>query len=445
MKLFLVLPVVLSHGFALIPTLIRTSKGKMLRTVDFAVLGMLLFYDVALVCEVLGVDYESEFFLSMLKVPPSLQLSVIAILVFAPWLLRLGGEVLRVAAKPRRPRAASPRTTTRPYGVRNRLITIAMIGFSIGLAIYGIMEIVRYGTPGIARLRVGHLWGRGIIVLYLPMHFLAYHVSCPLQKRFQQIVVTSILLFCSVAATLPIGQRTNFLLPFLIVLVSRRRLSFKKIVSAAVVLSIVAAVVLPLFDAQYTHVQQPIGRWIQRLIYGDFSRAPVLATAIDNSPLVGTKLLPYPLAGYVYSLLFFAPRSIAPFKGEPTAKYFTSYVAGTPVEETNWGFGVGLIEELILNMGVAMVPFGLLGWGMLLALLDIVSRRLPVLYIPSRLGAVWLMGYHLPAVLLTFGTMGIIGYLLYLLTVRYRSLPARLRREDPHTKDRGVRCSKGSS
>ena len=359
MKLFLVLPVVLSHGFALIPTLIRTSKGKMLRTVDFAVLGMLLFYDVALVCEVLGVDYESEFFLSMLKVPPSLQLSVIAILVFAPWLLRLGGEVLRVAAKPRRPRAASPRTTTRPYGVRNRLITIAMIGFSIGLAIYGIMEIVRYGTPGIARLRVGHLWGRGIIVLYLPMHFLAYHVSCPLQKRFQQIVVTSILLFCSVAATLPIGQRTNFLLPFLIVLVSRRRLSFKKIVSAAVVLSIVAAVVLPLFDAQYTHVQQPIGRWIQRLIYGDFSRAPVLATASTILPSLEPNCYHILWPDMCIAYCFLRHVQLRSRVSPRLSTLPVTWRVPQPRRQTRFGV---INRGTILNMGVAMVPFGLLGW-----------------------------------------------------------------------------------
>ena len=98
--------------------------------------------------------------------------------------------------------------------------------------------------------------------------------------------------------------------------------------------------------------------------------------------------------------------------------YFTSYLAGTPPEETAWGLGVGVIEELMLNAGLLLVVPGLFLYGVAMGLLDRVCGSVPALVVPSRLAAVWICGYNLPAILGLFGVMALIGVALHLAFVR---------------------------
>ena len=169
------------------------------------------------------------------------------------------------------------------------------------------------------------------------------------------------LALATVASTAPIGQRTTILLPFLVIVFFRLKLSLPRLVLTAMVGVLCAALLLSVFKWQYSTTEAGVAERIAQTVADDFSRDGVLATALGATDLIGTRMLSYPMSGYVYCALFFVPRSLAPFKGYPTAQYFTSYVVGTSVETTDWGFGVGAIEEILLNGGLLLfVPIMLI-------------------------------------------------------------------------------------
>jgi hypothetical protein len=183
---------------------------------------------------------------------------------------------------------------------------------------------------------------------------------------------------------------------------------------------IAASALLPFFKWQKADdqdVSASIGTLVAETIQTDFYRGNILVTALEKSEVLGTKIMPYPMSGYLYTLLYYVPRNMAPFKGWSTSQTFTSVVDKTPVEETLWAFGVGAIEELLLSIGVVLCLPCLLIYGMGMGLLDNLSSKVPSLLIPSRLAAIWLCGYESSTVMLTFGTMAIINFILHNLFV----------------------------
>ena len=74
----------------------------------------------------------------------------------------------------------------------------------------------------------------------------------------------------------------------------------------------------------------------------------------------------------------------------------------------NWRFGVGVVEELMLNFGTLAVPIGLALAGLGLAAGSRAARRLPALRVPLRLAALWSFGYDSASLLLTFGVMALV-------------------------------------
>jgi hypothetical protein len=63
-------------------------------------------------------------------------------------------------------------------------------------------------------------------------------------------------------------------------------------------------------------------------------------------------------------------------------------------------------------------------YGFAIYQLDQLSRRFPSLIVPTRLSALWLCGYHLPALLLMFGSMAVVCLLLhYLFASPRKTLP----------------------
>ncbi len=87
------------------------------------------------------------------------------------------------------------------------------------------------------------------------------------------------------------------------------------------------------------------------MVFVDLARAPLLADIIEHSESIGTQILPYPGEGYVYSLLFYIPRVLAPFKGYASTTYYTSQKTNTAPENLTWGLAIGCIEESVLNFG----------------------------------------------------------------------------------------------
>lgn len=405
--------VLLSHVLASAGFWRCIMQHRLPNTADFAVISLIFYYDLGLLLEAAGYHYESLFFSSLFEADDGTFLLAMLFLAAAPWLFH-AGSILTNRRADHHPQA--PTTRLDPARLPAFYGLLAVV--AVPLAVYGLRQLLS-GTPlWLVRIELGLQWGPLIVVLYLPLHFLAFYVRQADAHTWRGLLVAGGLAGATLLSTAAIGERTMLLVPFLILAIFRLRMTIARLVVSAAVLVVIASALLPILRWQYAGTDLGVGALVAETISADVARSGVLDTALELAEPVGTRLLPYPGAGYVYSVLFFVPRQWAPFKGGPTTQYFTGYLAGTPPEETNWSLGVGVIEELILNLGLLAVVPGLLLYGLGMGLLDRLSWRVPALVVPTRLAAVWLCGYNLPALLNLFGVMVLIGLALHLAFVQ---------------------------
>ena len=132
---------------------------------------------------------------------------------------------------------------------------------------------------------------------------------------------------------------------------------------------------------------QRVDRAFAQTVADDFSRDGVLARALGVTELAGTRILAYPMAGYVYCALFFVPRSLAPWKGYPTAQCFTGYVVGMAADTTDQlrGFEAN-IEEILLNGGFLLFIPMMLVYGFAMGLFDRLCAGSPRSLVPTGAG-----------------------------------------------------------
>ena len=385
------------------------GRGALPRASDFAAMSVLLYYDLGIALEFLGFEYAPRFFPSLLDLHLYDYYLVLAIVGATPWILHLGAFLI------------DPRPRLVPHEPRSRLrppLRPLFYGFAIlstgALAYWGVAEYLRGDSIWVSRWRVGSTFGPWIIVLYFALFLLGFYIRQRDSRSWWGTLVCWWLAAVTVLSTMPLGQRTLLLLPFLLILLFHVRISGWRVILAATVFAIAASQLLPIFKWQYSGQSLTGSELLAETLQNDFSRSNVLAAALALSEPLGTRVLPYPASGYVYSALLFVPRRLAPFKGENTAVHFTSEVVGRDVSGEGWGFGLGLVEELLLNLGYWVLPLGLVAAGMVLGLLDKLSVRVEALQAPVRLGALWLCGYNLSAVFLSFGSMALVGWALTL-------------------------------
>jgi len=413
MKLTIFLIILFSHIMALRPFIANTQQGKIPNTSHFATLSIILYYDLGLVIEVFEFPDKSGFFTPFFNENDLILFSEFILILIAPWLFHLGANITN--------KVNSQNSTNYYSRLRNStksLFYIIIISISVYYAILGLMEILPNDPIWVVRARIGKKWGALIILLYLPLHFLAFYTRQSDSKAKTGLLFSLGLTVATIFSTIGMGERTNMLLPLLILILFRKNISIFKIVIFLIIGTLAASALLPLFKWQNTDKNSSISELVVETINGDFYRGGVLATTLEKTELVGTNIMPYPMAGYVYSLLYYVPRQIAPFKGWSTSQTFTSDIVRTPVEDTSWGFGVGVIEEILLNVGFLWCIPGLVLYGMGMGLLDKISSRVPSILIPTRLAAIWLCGYDSSALLLTFGTMAIAAFSLHQLFVQ---------------------------
>ncbi|HET9183684.1 MAG TPA: hypothetical protein VFP59_16240 [Candidatus Angelobacter sp.] len=405
MTAFLLLICVLcSHGAAAVPFVRSIRKRRLPSTVEFAVLSFFLYYDLGILSEALGLPYRSLYFLPLSKARDWVQLQAAIIIVVAPWLIRLGYSLT----------GGTPTSAgTRPLLARKLSKRFYFVSFLILLpvAALSLFEGMKAEHVWEARALITEALGPFIILLLLPIYLLAFYVTTEESRKGAGKLFILVLTALSVVAVIPSGERTLLLLPFLILLLFYGKLSVGRLATSLVIGLVAAAMLLPIYKAQNAD-ETDAGTLIANTISVDFVRGPILVDVLKRSPMLGTNVVSYPGEGYVYGLLFFVPRSIAPFKGSGTAFYYTGAVANVPASELDWGLGISAIDEIILNFGKLFIIPGLLVWGAVMRLADFLSVRRPFLVIPTRLGAVWLLGYHLPAELQNFGAMAAVGLLL---------------------------------
>ena len=392
-----------SHGLAM-RRFVRALRDRQLpEPIDFTALSAILYYDLGLLAEWLtGEIAPSRYFPSIWQLDPLAKALAFGFVAFAPWCIRAGGWLIGD-----RSRAASPHAQSAAP-----LARVAFLGFALPACAFMAWWAITY-LPGRAiweaRANVGLDLGAYVVALYLPVHLLAFYIQRPESRTRLGVWVALALAAFAIGATLPIGQRTNALLPLLLLLMFWRTPSLRSISMGAIALFVTAALLLPLFKWQFAGENSvPTSELIVSTFNSDLGRTPVLADALGRSPLVGTEVMPYAGAGYVYTALFFVPRSELPEKGYATAIEFTAAVVNEPAEMVNWRFGVGVVEELMLNFGTLAVPFGLTVFGIALTYGSRAARRVPVLRVPLCLGALWSFGYDSASLVLLFGMMAVV-------------------------------------
>ncbi len=402
-----------SQSLATVRFCVDFRRGLLPRAVDFAAVSCLLFLGIPLMLECLGMPYESRFFVSLFQADDLTRWGVAVLAASAPWLIRLGNR------NPNRARIS--RVAVRDYSLKPNIAPvfyIIVLTTSAWLAYCGYSLVSRGDNVWDLRRHVGDTWGAGIVALYLPMHFLAFFIMTADSRSHVGRVVIALLTVAAMMSSLAVGERTNLLLPLAMLCVFWFRTNVVTLILSVMGLLLCAAIVLPWFKWQHSAREQSVGEKVATIVGGDLARTPVMASALEMSEPIGTNIMPYPGAGYAYGMLFFVPRSWVPAKGYSTAAGFTTHIVGGRPEEITWGFGLGLTEELMLNFGWMVCLPGLLLWGAALGWMDRFARRIPALSIPSSLAAVWSSGYHIPALLLTFGAMAGVSIALHVVFAR---------------------------
>lgn len=374
---------------------------------SFAALGIMLYYDLGFVLEAFGWIFVSPYFAPL----SSYDLEDFAItglvILAAPYLLAIG---FRVMAGRQQSIAASP---TLEFAPRLKPIFLLLfVPISLALGAVGYSAIRGATSPAeVKRLWLGMLGG-GYIVFLLPMFVLAFYLRTRDCRSRSGGLLLFVFLVASVSATLFLGQRTMTLLPFLMLVMFRVRLNAMRLAMSLVVLFAFASVALVFYKGYAVRQDLDFLERAEMVVGSDLVRANVLARAIQESESIGTKLLPSSGQGYLYTALFYVPRSWAPQKGYSTAAYFTAFANGEDTEYVAWGLGLGFIEEIILNFGFLAVIPGIILYGLGLGLLQRISRSFDGAVVGTHLSAIWMCGYVLPAVVLYFGSMAVFAMLL---------------------------------
>lgn len=396
--------ILISHFFAARPFFSCLIKGRMPNTSHFATMSVILYYDIGLMLDLFGLPEESQYFTPLFQAKGEIFVQASILLLLLPWSFHLGSFITNKRKPPEQ-----QNTVTSIIKSKRVFFYLFSTTISLYLAISGLLKFSQSESVWSARESITEDMGFWIIILYLPMHFLAFYVNQLDSKKFKGLLFSTFLALSNIVSTLIIGQRTNMLLPILVLVLFRKKITLNKIIIFVSIAVIASAALLPIFKWQYADGGNSLEQLVVETIHGDISRSSVLSATLESTEILGTQVMAYPMSGYVYSLLFFVPRNIVPFKGWPTGQYFTSHIVGTHVDDTGWSFGVGAMEEILLNIGLFWCIPVLILYGMCMGQLDKLSWRIPSLVIPTRLAAVWLCGYDLPALLLNFGTMSILG------------------------------------
>ncbi|MCL4783680.1 MAG: hypothetical protein KJZ70_11660 [Bryobacterales bacterium] len=374
---------------------------------SFAAIGILLRYDLGFVLESFGWTFVSPFFAPIASYSLENFVTTGLVILAAPYLLAIGFHAMAGRA------GIIPDTPCLQFAPRMKLLFFLLfLPVSLALGIVGFIAIDGAASAAEAkRIWLGTLGG-GYIIFLVPMFVLAFYLRTHDCRSKSGNLILIFLLLSSVSATLFLGQRTMTLLPVLILVLFRFRLGVARLGFAVALLLVFAGAALDFYKGHAVRQDLDLDERMEMVVGSDLVRANVLARAIDESETIGVKLLPMTGQGYLYTALFYIPRSWVPQKGYSTAAYFTAFANGEDTEFIAWGLGLGFLEEIILNFGFLAIVPGVIFYGMGLGLLQRVCRAFDSTVVGVSLAAIWMSGYVLPSVVLYFGSMTVFAILL---------------------------------
>ena len=331
----------------------------------FAVLGVLLYYDLGFALQSFGWTFPSPYFPSLGSYDVEDFVTVGLVILATPYLLAIGYRAVAGRLE------ELPAAPTLNFSPRLKPIFLALfLPVCLLLGLVGFAAI--RGATSAAEVKL--LWvgilGGGYIAFLMPMFVLAFYLRTQDSGTRAGRFIVFFLLAASVSATLFLGQRTMTLLPFLMLALFRARLSTLRLALSIALLFAFASVALVFYKGYAVRQDLDILQRAEMVVGADLVRANVLARAIQESEPLGSRLLPVVGQGYFYTVLFYLPRSWAPHKGYSTAAYFTAFANGEETEFVAWGLGLGFLEEIILNFGFLAVVPGVMLYGFGLGLLE---------------------------------------------------------------------------
>lgn len=342
------------------------------------------------------------------------------LIAVAPWALHLGSflAMRNYKGEPAKKRLSLP--------VRfRRIFLVFSIAISSLIAYQSIEAFLNAPYVWTLRADMGEKWGPWIIWFYIPLALLIFLVSTTELSTKLGKAHCLFMVVAAICASMPVGERTLMLLPIVVVFLFAGGLNLKRSLVVPAIAFVCAGLLLPLVKSQFgdSESDTSVVDLMWSIVHGDISRAGVLGHAVEEADVVGTHVLPYPMAGYIYGAAFFVPRSLAPWKGQSSASYFTGNLSNFEPNEIRWNYGIGLIEESVINCGLVLTLPALAVIGLLMGLLDRLTS--PAVILPIRLATLWVGGYQIPAMLQTFGPAVLICA-VFLWLVRRHSRPPTL-------------------
>src|SRR5437588_3043607 len=128
--------VLLSHALASLPFWMALRRGKVPKVSDFAVISVILYYDVGLVWEALGYPYTSVFFSPLFQADDTRFLYGMVLLALAPWMFHLGAYL----TNPRRETEAQVPSSRVAPG-REILFYLLVLLLALPVALYGLSQV----------------------------------------------------------------------------------------------------------------------------------------------------------------------------------------------------------------------------------------------------------------------------------------------------------------
>src|SRR5207247_3143107 len=143
-------------------------------------------------------------------------LAAVVLLALAPWLFHAGsllanagGDLRRAGRQPLEYLSSLAPSRRAAFYVLAALVTAPLL-------VIGLSALLRGDPIWLARAKIATTWGALIVVFYLPLHFLAFYVRQADARTPRGRAFSALLALAAIGATLVIGQRTNALLPLLI-------------------------------------------------------------------------------------------------------------------------------------------------------------------------------------------------------------------------------------
>lgn len=303
-------------------------------------------------------------------------------------------------------------------------IIYILVIFSFLFCTYNILDvgINNIDNNMILRTRLSKL-GPFAIILMFPLGISTYYWMKIIDGYTEKYIKIKVLFFTFIAFTVAFfrGQRTDLILivlfPTMYIFIKNRKI--KLLIYSALGVITFAAVYAIYFKVNTQGSNQELIEMIGKMVTGEFDRNWTYWISMDQATLTANNIMGEPYAGYIYTLLTYLPRSIAPFKGYSTESYFVYFMGNNYVSEwwvhslaeVNWGITLAGITEALINGGYIGVVFFSVIIGTVLSIMDRICNKYKYLKACIPFIVILMSGYTLYNIIVIYSPIILTMYI----------------------------------